>query len=51
MAFVMEWFWYLLAFVSGSALAWGATVLLVKHTSADEALADLPGSREIGGQE
>jgi uncharacterized membrane protein ArfB len=50
MQFVMEWFGYLLAFVLGSALAWGATVLMVKHTSRDEALADMPGSREIGGR-
>ena len=34
MAFVMQWFWYLLAFVLGSAVAWGATVLLVR--AADE---------------
>ncbi|MGK2867026.1 MAG: channel accessory protein ArfB [Mycobacterium sp.] len=47
MAFMMEWFWYLLAFVLGSALAWGGSVLLIKHTSEAEALADLP--TEIGG--
>lgn len=48
MDFVIEWLWYLLAFVVGSALTWGITVLTVKRTSDDEALADMPGSREIG---
>lgn len=33
----MEWIGYLLAFVLGSALAWGATVLLVKRTDEEEA--------------
>lgn len=32
----MEWFWYLLAFVTGSAVTWLATVLLVRHTGDDE---------------
>jgi uncharacterized membrane protein ArfB len=37
MAFVMQWFWYLLAFVLGSAVAWGATLVLVKSTGEEEA--------------
>ncbi len=36
MEFVLEWFWYLLAFIAGSAVAWGATVLLIKPASEDE---------------
>ncbi|BBX31814.1 hypothetical protein MMAG44476_18597 [Mycolicibacterium mageritense DSM 44476 = CIP 104973] len=48
MDFIMQWFWYLLAFVVGSAVAWGASVLTIKHTSEEEALADLPDAREIG---
>ena len=36
MDFVLEWFWYLLAFVAGSAVAWGATVLLIKPRGEDE---------------
>jgi len=34
--FVMQWFWYLLAFVLGSAAAWGATLLLVKPAGEEE---------------
>ena len=48
MDFVIQWLWYLLAFVVGSLVAWLITVVTVKRTSEEEALADLPGSREIG---
>ena len=48
MEFLMAWFGYLLAFVAGSAVAWALTVLLVTHNGVDEAVADMPGSREIG---
>lgn len=48
MAFIAQWLWYLLAFVVGSAIAWIITVVSIKRTTEDEALADLPGSREIG---
>lgn len=49
MGFVAQWLWYLLAFVIGSAVAWGITVLTIQRTSEEEAIADLPaGSREIG---
>jgi len=40
--------WYLLAFVVGSAVAWIITVVSIKRTTEEEAIADLPGSREIG---
>jgi uncharacterized membrane protein ArfB len=48
MAFVAQWLWYLLAFVVGSAVAWIITVVSISRTSEEEAIIDLPGSREIG---
>lgn len=48
MDFIIQWLWYLMAFVAGSAIAWGATVLTIKRTSGDEAPADVSGSRESG---
>ena len=50
MAFIAQWLWYLLAFVVGSAVAWIITVVSVSRTSEEEAIADLPGSREIGAR-
>ena len=50
MGFVVQWLWYLLAFAVGSAVAWVITVAAVKRTSEEEAIADLPGSREIGAR-
>lgn len=50
MAFVAQWLWYLVAFVVGSAVAWIITVVSVSRTSEEEAIADLPGSREIGAR-
>ncbi len=50
MAFVAQWLWYLLAFVVGSAVAWIITVVSISRTSEEEAIADLPGSREIGAR-
>lgn len=43
MDFVIQWLWYLLAFVAGSAVAWLATMLVIRRTSREEALADLAG--------
>ncbi|WP_197495243.1 hypothetical protein [Mycobacterium kyorinense] len=48
MDFVIQWLWYLLAFVVGSGVAWVITVVTVRHTSEEQALAEMPGSREIG---
>lgn len=48
MDFVIQWLWYLLAFVVGSGVAWAITVVSVKRTSEEQALAEMPGSREIG---
>jgi uncharacterized membrane protein ArfB len=50
MGFVAQWLWYLLAFVVGSAVAWVISVLTVPRTSREEAIADLPGSRELGAR-
>jgi uncharacterized membrane protein ArfB len=50
MAFVAQWLWYLLAFVVGSAVAWAIAAVSISRTSEEEAIADLPGSREIGAR-
>ncbi|MBO0865388.1 MAG: hypothetical protein J2P16_09990 [Mycobacterium sp.] len=50
MDFVIQWLWYLLAFVVGSAVAWVITVLSIRRTSKDQAVAGRPGSREIGAR-
>jgi uncharacterized membrane protein ArfB len=49
MGFFIQWVWYVLAFLVGSLAAWLIAAATIKRTSEDEALADLPGSREIGG--
>lgn len=48
MDFFIQWAWYLLSFLLGSLVAWLIAAIWIKRTSADEAIADLPGSREIG---
>ncbi|HYB39253.1 MAG TPA: hypothetical protein VEF72_28365 [Mycobacterium sp.] len=50
MDFVIQWLWYLLAFVVGSVVAWVSTMISIRRTSKEEALADMPGSREIGAR-
>jgi uncharacterized membrane protein ArfB len=45
MDFVIQWLWYLVAFVVGSAVAWLITVISIRRKSEEEALADLPGAR------
>jgi uncharacterized membrane protein ArfB len=50
MDFIIQWLWYLVAFVVGSLVAWLITVLTIKRTSEEEALADLPGARELGAE-
>ncbi|MGH3522990.1 MAG: hypothetical protein ACRDU4_09195 [Mycobacterium sp.] len=50
MDFVIQWLWYLLAFVVGSAVAWLIAIVSIRRTSEDQALADMPGSREIGAR-
>ncbi len=50
MDFVIQWLWYLLAFVVGSVVAWVITMVSIKRTSKEEALAAMPGSPEIGAR-
>jgi uncharacterized membrane protein ArfB len=50
MDFVIQWLWYLLAFVVGSAVAWVITVVSIRRTSKEQAVADMPGSRETGAR-
>jgi uncharacterized membrane protein ArfB len=47
--FFIQWVWYVLAFLVGSLVAWAIAAATIKRTSEEEAFADLPGSREIGG--
>jgi uncharacterized membrane protein ArfB len=50
MDFVIQWLWCLVAFVVGSAVAWLITMVSVSRTREEQALADMPGSREIGAR-
>lgn len=50
MAFLIQWLWYLLAFLVGSLFAWVIAVVAIKPTSEDEALTAIPGSRELGAR-
>ncbi len=43
MDFVIQWLWYLLAFVAGSAVAWLIATRLIKPTSDEEVSADMAG--------
>ena len=48
MDFVIQWVWYLLAFLAGSLVAWALAAVTIKHTSEEAARADLSGSPESG---
>ena len=48
MDFVVHWLWYLLAFAVGSAVAWLLTVVSIRRTSEQDAIAALPDSHQIG---
>jgi uncharacterized membrane protein ArfB len=50
MAFLIQWLWYLLAFVLGSLVAWLIVIVTVRRTTRDAAMADLPESHEAGGR-
>lgn len=50
MDFVIQWLWYLLAFVAGSAFAWVIATRVLKHAAAKKVLADLTGP-ETGGRQ
>jgi uncharacterized membrane protein ArfB len=49
MDFVIQWVWYLLAFLAGSLVAWALAAVTIKHTSEEAALADL-GTPEPGAE-
>jgi uncharacterized membrane protein ArfB len=48
MDFVIQWVWYLLAFLAGSLVAWALAAVTIKHTSEEAAWADLSGAPESG---
>ncbi|HME46653.1 hypothetical protein [Mycobacterium sp.] len=50
MDFVIQWLWYLLAFAVGSLIAWLITVVSIRPKNKAEAIAALPGAREIGAR-
>ncbi|MGA8547404.1 MAG: hypothetical protein WB785_19400 [Mycobacterium sp.] len=50
MGFVIQWLCYLVAFAAGSAVALLIAGIFVKRTTEEQALDDMPGSREIGAQ-
>ncbi len=51
MDFVIQWFWYLLAFVVGSAVAWAIVTMSIKRSSDKEEVgSDVSGSRELGAR-
>ncbi|WP_168209420.1 hypothetical protein [Mycobacterium helveticum] len=43
MDFIVQWLWYLLAFVAGSAVAWVITTRVIKRIAAGRVLAGLNG--------
>jgi uncharacterized membrane protein ArfB len=48
MDFIIQWVWYLLAFLVGALVAWLLAAVSIKRTTEQEALAEMPGSRERG---
>jgi uncharacterized membrane protein ArfB len=50
MDFIIGWLWYLVAFAAGSAGALLIATVSIRRTSEEQALAELPGSRQIGGR-
>jgi uncharacterized membrane protein ArfB len=49
MDFVMQWLWYLLAFVAGSAVAWVIAAVRAKLAgNRQEIPAHVTGSHEVG---
>lgn len=49
MVFVVQWLWYLLAFVAGSAVAWAVATRMIKRVAAKRALAGMTG-HDIGAR-
>jgi uncharacterized membrane protein ArfB len=50
MDFVIQWLWYLVAFAVGSAVALLISIISIRRTNEEQALDDMPGSREIGAR-
>jgi uncharacterized membrane protein ArfB len=50
MDFVIQWLCYLVAFAAGSAVALLIAGASIRRTNEEQALDDMPGSREIGAQ-
>jgi uncharacterized membrane protein ArfB len=50
MDFIIQWLCYLVAFAVGSAVALLIAGIFVRRTTEEQALDDMPGSREIGAQ-
>jgi uncharacterized membrane protein ArfB len=50
MNFIIQWLCYLVAFALGSAVALVIAAMSIRRTSEEQALDDMPGSREIGAQ-
>lgn len=50
MDFVVQWLWYLVAFLVGSLVAWAIAAIAIRRTSKEDALADMPGARELGAR-
>jgi uncharacterized membrane protein ArfB len=48
MDFVIQWLCYLVAFAVGSAIALLVAGIAIKRSTEEQALDDMPGSREIG---
>lgn len=48
MDFIVEWLWYLLAFLAGAVLAWLVVRERITARSEDEAFSDLPDSLGSG---
>jgi len=49
MDFVIQWLWYLFAFVAGSAIAWAIAKFLNKRTRDENVAADVTGPG-MGGE-
>lgn len=46
--FLIQWFWYLIAFAVGALVAWLAARNFVDASSEEEAFADVPQARVMG---
>jgi uncharacterized membrane protein ArfB len=50
MNFFVQWLCYLVAFAVGSGAALLIAGILIRRSTEEQALDDMPGSREIGAQ-